>query len=342
MGERAGPLNWIADMTKISVVIATYNRASLLEPTLDQLSRQAYEPGDEVIVVDNGSTDATPQVVARAAQGFPVRLRSMHEATNGKGPALNAGIAAAGGSILALTDDDVLVANDWIATIRDIFSDPSIALVGGRVDPNWERPAPAWLSIERHGHFTVMASPLGIQNYGPSAQPLGERTAIGANMVVRRTVCEHVGGISALLAPQSGRLIRAEDHEFCVRVRAAGYRCEYHPRLQVRHWVPAARTNFGYFVRWFFWSGVAHAIIGSDDPRRQDGSRRPIPYYFVKCFFRTSLSAVYEYARGRKANAAAAATRAAYALGYVAHHKARWSLSQPKRTATAVSAPSPT
>ena len=62
--------------------------------------------------------------------------------------------AAAHGSILALTDDDVLVADDWIPTIREIFTDPSIALVGGRVEPNWERPAPRWLRIERNGHFT--------------------------------------------------------------------------------------------------------------------------------------------------------------------------------------------
>ena len=329
-------------MNSISVVIPTYNRASLLGATLDQLSRQAYQPGDEVIVVDNGSTDATPQVIAQAAQRFPIRLLAMHEAKNGKGPALNAGLGAAQGWILALTDDDVLVADNWIPTIREIFTEPSIALVGGRVDPNWERPAPTWLRIERNGHFTAMASPLGIQNYGPSAQPLGERTAIGANMAVRRTVCEHVGGVSMRLAPQSRTLIRAEDHEFCVRVRAAGYRCEYRPQLHVRHWVPVSRMNFGYFVRWFFWSGVAHAILGSDDPVRYNGTRRAIPYYFVKNFFRTSLTAVSELAKGRRANAAAAATQAAFALGYIAQCKARWSLSTPKRAPTALSAPSPT
>ena len=329
-------------MNSISVVIATYNRASLLGATLDQLSRQTYAPGDEVIVVDNGSSDATPQVIAEAAQRFPVRLLAMHETRNGKGPALNAGIRAAHGSILALTDDDVLVANDWIATIREIFTDPSIALVGGRVEPNWERPAPPWLRIEQNGHFTEMASPLGIQNYGPSAQPLGQRTAIGANVVVRRTVCEHVGGISTRLAPQSGTLIRAEDHDFCVRVRAAGYRCEYRPQLRVKHWVPVSRANFGYFLRWFFWSGVAHAILGSDDPVRDNGTRRAVPLYFVKNFFRTSLRAVYELAKGNSAKAAEAATQAAYALGYVAQCKARWSLPQPKRPPTALSAASPT
>ena len=94
----------------ISVVIATYNRAALLESTLDELGRQAFEPGDEVIVVDNASTDRTPDVIARAIEKFPVRIRHLREATPGKTPAMNRGIAVARGDILALTDDDVFLA----------------------------------------------------------------------------------------------------------------------------------------------------------------------------------------------------------------------------------------
>ena len=81
------------------------------------------------------------------------------------------------------------------------------------------------------------------------------------------------------------------------------------PQLRVKHWLPVSRANFGYFLRWFFWSGVAHAFLGSDDPLRDNGTRRAIPSYFVQNFFGTSLRAVYELAKGSSAKAAAAATR---------------------------------
>ena len=122
-------------MLTISVVIATHNRASLLRGTLQRLRSQRFEPGDEVIVVDNASTDDTSDVIRRAAEEFPVPLYGRHDAGPGKAPVLNAAIAVARGDVLALTDDDVLVSHDWIATIRHLFADASLGLVAGRVDP---------------------------------------------------------------------------------------------------------------------------------------------------------------------------------------------------------------
>ena len=63
----------------ISVVIATRNRAFLLAATLDRLRSQPFAAGDEVIVVDNGSTDETRQVISRASADFPVRLVQLQE-----------------------------------------------------------------------------------------------------------------------------------------------------------------------------------------------------------------------------------------------------------------------
>ena len=314
----------------ISVVIATYNRARLLRTTLDHLRTQAYQAGDEVIVVDNGSTDDTASVIAQHAAEFPVPLRTLRVTANGKGHSLNAAIAIVNGAILALTDDDVVVAADWIETIRDIFSDPAVALVGGRVDPNWEQEPPRWMNVSGDAGYGLMGSPLALQHYG-CAQPLGARTAVGANLAVRRAVVDAVGGFAVELAPQRGTLLRAEDHEFCRRVRTSGYRCDYRPELQVRHWVPAARMRLDYLLRWFFWSGVAYAILGSDDPIGSDGTRRGVPHYHLRKFARQTLTAALCYLRGRKADAAVAAVQAAFAWGYVAHHKAPWSLGSPRR-----------
>jgi len=301
----------------ISVVITTYNRVALLDATLAQLRRQHYEPGDEVVVVDNASSDNTESVIARAAVGFPVPLRPVRESAPGKTPALNAGIAVSSGDTLALTDDDVLVADDWVATIRRLFSDPARALVGGRVDPLWERPAPRWLRVERQGRYNQMASPLALLHYG-EAQPLGARTAVGANLIVRRRVHDSVGGFAPHLGRRRGTLLCGEDHDFCERVAGAGYRCEYRPELRVRHWVPVSRARLRYYLRWFFWSGVTNAMLeeAAGASAGEPGGRL-VPRYLLRRIVGAPFSGVSHLLGGRQADAATLAMDASFAFGYI-------------------------
>lgn len=245
-------------MTRISVVIGTRNRARLLAVTLDHLRHQAYADGDEVIVVDNGGSDDTREVVSQAAGNFPVPLLYLVERQLGKSAAVNCGVRRARGTILALTDDDVLVAPDWIAAIRRVFSDGTIGLVGGRVDPWWESAPPWWLRWNRP-ESNAMLSPLALLHYG-EPQELGERTAVGANLIVRREVYDTLGGFNPDLGRQHGTLLCGEDHDFCMRA-AARYRCQYRPEILVRHWVPTDRLRIRYFARWFYWSGITNARL---------------------------------------------------------------------------------
>jgi len=306
-------------MLSISVVIATHNRAQLLRGTLDRLRTQAFAPGDEVIVVDNASTDATADVINAAAEGFPVPLHRRHDLSPGKAPALNAAILFARGDVLALTDDDVLVADDWIAIMRRLFEDPSVALVGGRVDPHWQRAAPAWLQVEEQGRYGTMSSPLALLHYG-EAQNLGQRTAVGANMAVRRAVFESLGGFAPNLGKRRGTLLGGEDHDLCQRAVNAGYHCEYRPELRVRHWVPAERTRLRYFLRWFFWSGITHAVMeGATDSTGQTAEHPPASrLHWLRRFVLGSAAVPLQALSGRVSAAAAQAMDAAYALGYLA------------------------
>ena len=109
----------------------------------------------------------------------------------------------------------------WIDTIRAVMSDPGIALAGGPVTPRWETPPPSWLRAAADA-YGRLAAPLGLLNYGSESFPLGPRTVLGANLVVRAEVLRKVGGYSPHLGKLRGTLLSGEDHELCMRVQDAG------------------------------------------------------------------------------------------------------------------------
>ena len=166
-------------MSRITVIIATYNRAALLDECLDHLGRQRFTAGDEVIVVDNGSTDDTAAVVVRHQARFAVPLHLLHETLPGKSRAIARALAAATGEILAFTDDDVNVEEDWLDALRDAMADPAVALVGGPVRPRWQSTVPHWIRRARDRH-PRLGAPIALLDYGNSPAELGSRAALGA------------------------------------------------------------------------------------------------------------------------------------------------------------------
>jgi GT2 family glycosyltransferase len=263
----------------VSVIIATFNRAGLLVRCLEHLARQHFEHGDEVIVVDNGSTDDTFAAIEAARRRIPAVLRHLYEPTPGKSIAVDRALQVATGDILAFTDDDVEVDEGWLSAIRTVMNDADIALMGGPVAPRWESKPPLWLQrvSDRYG---ALAAPLAILDYGPATVDVGSRTVIGANLAIRREVFRAVGGFAANLGKLRGTLLSGEDHELCRRVQAMSLRAVYCPAARVRHWVPAARMRIGYYASWFFWSGITHARL--DAGRTGGRTLVGIPLYIIK------------------------------------------------------------
>lgn len=91
----------------ISVILPTYNRAGYLERAMGSVLAQRC-PCGELIVVDDGSTDETPALVARLAATSPIPVRSLHQENRGAAAARNIGIGAAKGDLLVFLDSD-----DW-------------------------------------------------------------------------------------------------------------------------------------------------------------------------------------------------------------------------------------
>jgi len=119
------------DNLSISVIIATLNRSELLKDTLDSLTRQSRQP-DEVIVVDNGSTDKTREVVS--SFNNRLKIKYVFEEVRGIPYARNTGVRNATGDIIASIDDDCVADEDWLKYIEIPFiRDPNIGIVGGEL-----------------------------------------------------------------------------------------------------------------------------------------------------------------------------------------------------------------
>jgi GT2 family glycosyltransferase len=306
---------------RVNVIIATFNRAALLDECLDCLGRQRLVDGDEVLVVDNGSTDSTPAVIARHQRSFAVPLRHLEERRPGKSVALARALTLADGDILAFTDDDVNVGQGWLDEVRRAMASGEAALIGGRVEPRWERRRPRWLEAGlgagAGAGYGRLAAPLALLDYGPQPLELGPRTAIGANLAVRHDVIRRVGGFAPHLGKLRGTLLSGEDHELCRRVQAAGFKTMYWPSAVVSHWVPASRMRLRYVLRWFFWSGITNALLDEAAGQRT-AALFGVPGYLVRRFLVGIAAAPAFAAAGSLTAAIDRSIDVAFAAGYAA------------------------
>src|SRR5262245_3392596 len=129
----------------ISIVIPTFNRSSLLRRTLESLALSIpCSEAVEILVIDNVSTDKTAETFNEIRLGFTRHnWRYFFEAVPGLLAARHRGYQESKGAILAYLDDDVLLAADWLNGLKDAFSDPMAALVGGPSRPHYENDPPA-------------------------------------------------------------------------------------------------------------------------------------------------------------------------------------------------------
>jgi glycosyltransferase involved in cell wall biosynthesis len=254
------------DRPDATVLICTYNRASFLGDTLDTLARSRVSRVRwNVIVVDNNSSDETRSVVLSRIARFPVPLAYLFEPRQGKSHALNTGLNATAAALILFTDDDVRVTEGWIdASCRAMLDDASVDYTGGPVRPIWEQPCPDWLDQERADLWGTLA----ILDYGPEAFVFEDRRRVplGANMAVRRSLIDRVGGFDPQLGRRGNSLLGQEQAEFFCRSRAAGARGVYEPAMGLHHHVPAKRLTKDYFRRWWYWKGVSKARLERRHP----------------------------------------------------------------------------
>lgn len=197
---------------KVSVVVCSYNGARTLEACLTSLQQMDY-PDYEVILVDDGSTDSTPDI----AKDFP-RVITIRQKNLGLSVARNVGMNAARGELIAYTDSDCMADKDWLYYLVGTLTQGDYMAVGG---PNISPPAQSWAQA------CVASSP-----GQPSHVLIGDTEAEhipGCNMAFYKWALESIGGFD----PEYRKA--GDDVDVCWRLMEMGYRIGFSPSAVVWH-----------------------------------------------------------------------------------------------------------
>ncbi len=217
-----------------SVIIPVYNGAGFLSRALDALAAQTLAPASfEIILVDDGSTDDTAQVIRNWQRAHPAYVvRVLTQRNSGQGAARNYGAREARAPILLFTDADCVPVPGWAAAFLEAIRGPDApdAAMGSYISTQrW--PAPRFAQLEFEERYARMA--------GQGAIDL----IATYSAAYKRDVFLAAGGFDAHLAEN-------EDVDFSYRLSKAGRRLVFAPQAQVAHehdpsWVDYAATKMG-------------------------------------------------------------------------------------------------
>jgi glycosyltransferase involved in cell wall biosynthesis len=191
---------------RVSIVIPARDAEAMIGRTVAAAVAQELDGDFEVIVVDDGSADAT----ARVARAAGARIVA-HPAPRGPADARNAGVAASGAPLIAFTDADCIPAPGWLQA--GVSALEHADLVQGRVEPE------AGVPVGPFDHVIAVREETGLYET--------------ANLFVRREWFERVGGFKPFIDPAQGHF--GEDLVFGWAVRRAGGRSAFAADALVHH-----------------------------------------------------------------------------------------------------------
>ncbi len=204
---------------RATIQLCTYNRAALLERVLDACFEQTVDPSDyEVVLVNDGSTDATPEVIERAKQRATCRFVVIDQVNSGLAKGRNAGIARASGERIIFIDDDVLPLPNYVEEhLRSHDRAPKAIVRGGAINVESfdDLPVPIWSFKDYSGNFFWTT-----------------------NVSVPLATIRAIGGFNDSFSEYGW-----EDIDVGLRLRFGGVRAVFNPKALVYHYKPRPRSG---------------------------------------------------------------------------------------------------
>lgn len=254
-----------------TVALCTHDHADRLARTLADLA-QLRQPQAlwELVIVDNGCRDATPELLARHVWPAGWQVRVVQEQQLGLSNARNRAIAEALGEYVVFMDDDETADPDWLCAFERLIQAENPDAFGGRIRVLFEDMRPVWLKDELLGF-------LGELNRAEDIAPLTDPSTsfYGGNFGIRKSVCERIGLFDATLGRKGSDNTGGEEVDFYRRLLHGGYKVWWTPEAVIYHRIQAAKLERSYFVDLHYRMGRMEAIR-----KRGAGSRLPPLYLY--------------------------------------------------------------
>lgn len=240
----------------LTVAICTYNRSALLPKALESVISQTLAEDFEILIVDNGSTDNTREVVA-SWQRRDARIRYVIERRPGISHARNRAMRDALGEYLAFVDDDAWADAKWLTNLMKPIATvkPAPACVVGPVSLVWEGKRPDWFPAR----FESLLCSYRMGEESRFLKP-GEYL-LTTNSLFHRATLLKLGGMRTDLGHKRNALIGGEDNDVFNRLLAGGHGVYYEVTANVFHPVTKERQTKKFLLRRLFWDGAAQPLV---------------------------------------------------------------------------------
>ena len=237
--------------TSVVVCVYTEDRWDAIVESVSSVQQQSVPVREVVVVVDHN-----PSLLSRCKSELRAVVVVPNTGPPGLAGARNTGVVSSVGAVVAFLDDDARAEPDWLARLLPHYSDPEVLGVGGGIAPDWGGPRPA--QLPREFDWVVGCSYVGLP-----ADASQVRNLIGANMSIRRSVFDTVGGFAQGLGRVRSRPAGCEETELCIRAlaRLQSGCFVYEPAAVVHHRVGAERQTWTYFRSRCFSEGRSKAVV---------------------------------------------------------------------------------
>ena len=259
----------------LSIAICTYNRVEQLRVLLNQFVQfnDGLKLNIEILIIDNNSQDATPEMVNKFSSVLPISF--FKEPEQGLACARNRAIIEYKGDALLFVDDDVSITLGAIQAYSEALKKyPDTDFFGGKINIDWQGDVPNWLKSD---DLVLLNGLFGKYDLGSNNLEYGGQHMLpfGANFILRRQLIDKVGSFDIALGVKGQAIGRGEETDYFNRACELNFKGMYIAAAEVGHRFQRDRVNLAYLYRYGIQKGRARVLVGNEASHK--------PFFLVLC-----------------------------------------------------------